>query len=99
MNGQSQDDTGAGNDVKNAESVNDSPDGDNEVENDPSVNIVQDDNKASNDGKTDQSVTDSQASNVKSKANNKYIITYRECALSKVPFSDRLFIIEHGHKT
>ena len=99
MNGQGQDDTGAGNDVKNAESVNDSPDGDNEVENDPSVNIVQDDNKASNDGKTDQSVTDSQASNVKSKANNKYIITYRECTLSKVPFSDRLFIIEHGHKT
>ena len=103
MNGRSsQDDTGAGNDVKNAESVNDSQDGndaDNEVENDPSVNNVQDDNEASNGSTKDQSVTDSQASNVKSKGNNRYIITYRECALKDIPFSDRLFIIERGHKT
>ena len=101
-NGHSQDDNEAGNDVKNAESVNDIQDGnnaDNEVENDPSVNNVQDDNEMSNGSTKDQSVTDSQASNEKRKANNEYIVTYRERALSKIPFSDRLFIIERGHKT
>ena len=100
MNGHHQDDNEVGNDFfLNSESVNDSQDGnnaDNEVENDPSVNNVQDDNETSN-GST--SVTDSQASNVKSKANNEYIVTFRECALSKIPFSDRLFITEPGHKT
>ena len=101
-NGHSQDDNEAGNDVKNAESVNDIQDGnnaDNVVENDPSVNNVQDDNEVSNGSTKDQSVTDSQASNEKRKANNEYIVTYRERALSKIPFSDRLFIIERGHKT
>ena len=100
MNGHSQDDNEVGNDFfLNRESVNDSPDGndaDNEIENDPSVNNAQDDNETSN-GST--SVKDSQASNVKSKANNEYIVTFRECALSKIPFSDRLFITEPGHKT
>ena len=100
MNGHHQDDNEASNDFfLNSESVNDSPDGnnaDNEIENDPSVNNAQDDNEMSN-GST--SVKDSQASNVKSKANNEYIVTFRECALSKIPFSDRLFITEPGHKT
>ena len=93
----SQDGNERGDNVESGESVNDSQDGDNEVENDPSVNNGQDDNEEGTARIKDRSVKDSQASHAKSKA--KYIITYRECGLAKIPFSDRLFIIEHGHKT
>ena len=96
INGESnQDGNERSDDGENGESVSDTQDGnnaDNEVEDDPSVNNGQGDNEAGNDSKKE-------ASNVKSKANNEYIITYREYALSKITFSDRLFIIERGHKT
>ena len=93
MNGESsQDGNERGDNVENGDNADD------EVENDSSINNRQDDEEG-NDSKKDQRVKDSQASHVKSKANNEYIITYRECALSEIPFSDRLFIIERGHKT
>ena len=41
-----------------------------------------------NDGQDDKEGKDSE-----------YIITYKACSLSKIPFSDRLFILERGHKT
>ena len=41
-----------------------------------------------NDGQDDKEGKDSQ-----------YTITYKACPLSKIPFSDRLFILERGHKT
>ena len=93
MNGESsQDGNERGDNVENGDNADD------EVENDSSINNRQDDEEG-NDSKKDQRVKDSQASHVKSKANNEYIITYREYALSKITFSDHLFIIERGHKT
>ena len=58
-----------------------------------SANDVQDDNKevkGANDVQDDEN---------EDKNNNQYVITYKSCSLTKLPFINRLFILEHGHKT
>lgn len=64
------------------------------AKNDKSANDAQDDNKevkGANDVQDDEN---------EDKNNNQYyVITYKSCSVTKLPFSNQLFILEHGHKT
>ena len=71
-----------------------------------SANDVQDDNKevkgandAQYDNKEVKGANDVQDDENEDKNNNQYVITYKSCSLTKLPFINRLFILEHGHKT
>ena len=78
---------------KNDEGDRRGENGDKVAKNGKSANNVQDDNKevkVANDGQDDDNAD---------KNSNQYIITYKSCSLTKLPFSNRLFILEHGHKT